>query len=147
MTRPFPSIQRGFTLIEVMVSILIFSIGVIALVGMQSLMISNSIDAENRIQAGYYANSLIGQMWVDRGASDTNLNSYDTEDSGGRPAGHYLDAWIANVQANLPGSTGANAPIVRVTGNRVDITIRWRLPSDSSVHTYSTTAIITGAAL
>lgn len=142
--------QAGFTLIEVMVSILIFSIGVVALVGMQTLMISNSIDAENRIQASYFANQLIGQMWVDRKANptdttDANLNTYDTIDGGSRPTGHYLDAWLNNVQAVMPGATGANAPTVSVTGNRVDITIRWQLPSDSSTHAYSTTAVITSA--
>lgn len=137
--------HQGFTLIEVLVSILIFSVGIVGLVGMQSLMISHSIDAENRIEAGHFANQLIGQMWGDRGANDANLDTYDTVDGGTRPDGHYLVSWITNVQANLPGASGGSAPLVRVTGNQVDITIFWRLPSDSQTHSYSTTAIITQA--
>lgn len=136
---------RGFTLIEVLVSILIFSVGIVGLVGMQSLMISHSIDAENRIQASHFANQLIGQMWGDRGVNDVNMNTYDTVDGGARPNGHYLESWMTNVRANLPGATGANAPLVRVTGNQVDITIFWRLPSATQTHSYATTAIITQA--
>ncbi len=145
MTKPLHTPQTGFTLIEVMVSILIFSIGIVALVGMQSAMISNSIDASNRIQASSLANQLIGQMWVSRGVNDINLNTYDTADGGSRPTGHFLDSWLNNVQVSLPGSSGSNAPIVRVTGSDVSITIRWQLPSDTQVHSYVTTAVITQA--
>jgi len=141
--RKFPTVQKGMSLIEVMVSILIFSVGVIALIGTQSVMVGNSIDAENRIQAAYLANQLIGQMWVDRGANDANLNSYDTADGGGSPVGHFLDTWLARVAAGLPAATGANAPVVSVTGNQVDITIRWQRPSATEMSTYRTSAVIT----
>jgi type IV pilus assembly protein PilV len=130
-----------------MVSILIFSIGVIALIGTQSVMVGNSIDAENRIQAAYLANQLVGQMWVDRGVDDANLNTYDTADGGTRPPGHFLDTWLAQVAASLPGASGANAPTVRVnTGTgQVDITIRWQRPSEGQMNTYGTSAVITGS--
>lgn len=143
--RKHHSAQRGITLIEVMVSILIFSIGVIALIGTQSVMVGNSIDAENRIQAAYLANQLVGQMWVDRGANDANLITYDTA-GGPRPPGHFLDTWLARVAADLPGATGANAPTVTVAGSQVDITIRWQRPSERAemgISTYQTSAVIT----
>jgi type IV pilus assembly protein PilV len=145
MSNPARGHQEGFTLIEVMVSILIFTVGVIGLIGMQSLMISNSMDAESRIQASFFANRLIGQMWVDRGADDTNLATYDTSYGSTRPTTHFLPGWIASVETGLPGASGGNTPTVTVNGNQVDITIRWQLPSDPNPHTYVASAIITRA--
>jgi len=136
--------QGGFTLIEVMVSLLIFTLGVIGLIGMQAMMINNSMDAESRMQASYYANQLIGQMWVDRGNNDTNLVTYDTA-YGTWPTDHYLPNWLTGVAGGLPGASGTNSPTVTVNGNQVDIVIRWQLPNDPNPHTYVARAIITRA--
>lgn len=61
---PMPS-QRGMMLIEVLVSILIFSIGVLALVGLQARMTAAQSDAKYRADASYLANEVVGTMWGD----------------------------------------------------------------------------------
>ena len=136
--------QEGFSLLEVLISVLIFSIGLLALVGMQGLVVGNTMDAEYRVQAGYLTNRLIGQMWVDL----ANLATYDNVDTV-PPDGHFMEAWVADVAAALPGASGANAPTVDFdpegTGvRRVDIIIRWQRPSDNEIRSLTTTSLING---
>ena len=66
------SIQRnqgGVMLLEAMIGILIFSLGVLALVAMQAVSISNVSNARYRSEAAFLANEILSQAWVDRGAS------------------------------------------------------------------------------
>lgn len=135
-------------MLEVLISVLIFSIGLLALIGMQGLVVGNTMDAEYRVQAGYLTNRLIGQMWVDR----ANLGTYDTDFS--PPAGHFMETWTADVAAALPGASGANAPVVDVVGTQVEITIRWQRSGDvnttapgvtaQNVRSLTTTSFING---
>ena len=66
-------LQRGATLLEAMVGILIFSLGILALVGMQALAIKQVNDAKYRADASFFANQIIGEMWVNRGSLNTDF--------------------------------------------------------------------------
>ena len=57
--------QRGVMLIEALIGILIFSIGILALLGMQAVAMSATIDAKYRSEASFLANEVIGVMWAD----------------------------------------------------------------------------------
>ena len=70
--QPTPSHQQGAVLVEAMISILIFSMGVLAIVGLQAAMVQNTTDSKYRADASYIAQQRIGTMWSDPG----NLNSY-----------------------------------------------------------------------
>ena len=130
--------QRGATLLEALIGILIFSIGILALVGMQALAIKHMSDAKYRSDAAFFANEIIGQMWVNRGS----LGSYAYGGSGTPPAA--IDGWVTSIQNGLPGVTAAaNLPIITVVGTTVTVTVRWKLP-DSSVHSHVTMAYING---
>ena len=50
--------QQGFALIEVLVSMLLFSLGVAGLIGMQARALQVSTDAQDRVQAAQLAQSL-----------------------------------------------------------------------------------------
>ena len=54
-------------LLEALVAILIFSIGILAMVAMQAVAIKQTGDANYRTRATLLANRLIGQMWVSSG--------------------------------------------------------------------------------
>lgn len=129
---PVVAAQRGMSLIEVLASLLIFSFGVLGLIGMQARVIGDSMDAEYRVQASYLANRLIGQMWTDR----DNLIGYAD--------GALADAWKDEVGQALPGATGGNAPTVIVSGSQVDITMRWQRAADGEIRSFRTTAYING---
>ncbi len=62
---PLADQQQGVVLIEVLVSILIFSTGVLAIVGLQAAMVKNTSESMFRIDASYVAQQRIGQIWAD----------------------------------------------------------------------------------
>jgi type IV pilus assembly protein PilV len=130
--------QSGVMLLEVLVGILIFSIGIVAMLGMQATAMRATVDAKYRTEASFLANEIIGQMWVDR----INLVSYQTPASCGtdKPC-----AWITRVQALLPNSTGGNAPTIVVSGSQVTVTVRWRRPGETADSNHTTTATINGS--
>ena len=118
--------QAGVMLIEALIGILIFSIGILALIGMQGAAIRNTTDARYRSEASFLANQIIGQMWVDR----ANLTQYQT--AGYTPR----DNWVTNVSATLPGVTGARLPTITVTAdNEVTVVIQWLQPGETQGRT------------
>lgn len=56
--------QAGMTLIEVLVSILIFSFGILGMVGLLARASQFSIDAEDRNRASLLANEIASAMWT-----------------------------------------------------------------------------------
>jgi type IV pilus assembly protein PilV len=131
--------QRGATLLEALIGILIFSIGILALVGMQALAIKHMSDAKYRSDAAFFANEMIGQMWINRGS----LGTYAFAGAGAPPVA--IDSWVASIQNSLPGVTAAaNLPIITVAGTTVTVTIRWQVPGGADVHRHITMAYING---
>jgi type IV pilus assembly protein PilV len=135
---PFPAKQDGVVLIEALLGILIFSIGILALIGMQSVAVKNTIDARYRTEAAYLANSILSQIRLDMGNvvfyDDTNTGTYAPR-----------TAWRNQVEALLPGVKIASAQRVPeidiVAGptfagdsdpaSRVTVTIRWLQPGET----------------
>jgi type IV pilus assembly protein PilV len=131
--------QGGVALLEALVGILIFSVGILALMGLQAQSIRNTVEAKYRNEAAYLANRIVGQMWVDR----TNIAAYDTD--GG--ANLNMIAWRNQVAATLPGivAAGANSPTIDVAANQVTVTVFWRMPgADSAVRQLQVVAQING---
>lgn len=111
-------------LLEGLIAVLIFSLGILAIVGMQAAAIKASSDAKYRSDAGLLANELIGSMWV-KGSTVAALQTGFQSPSGTE----YL-SWLTNVQSALPGTT-ANPPTVAVDSAGIaTITIFWQAPSD-----------------
>jgi type IV pilus assembly protein PilV len=136
--------QKGVMLIEAMIGILIFSIGILALIGMQSVAIKNTTEARYRSEASFLAGQIVGQMWVDR----SNLTLYAA--AGYAPR----DNWVNNVAATLPGINVAGnvlVPTIAVdtTGtpplNEVTVTIRWQQPGETQTRNVRMINRINGA--
>jgi len=119
--------QSGVALLEALVGILIFSIGILALMGLQAQSIRNTVEAKYRNEAAYLANKIIGQMWVDR----ANLAQYDTVAG----ANQNMENWRTEVSNVLPRVVvdGSNSPTIAVLANQVTVTIFWQLPGNDSV--------------
>lgn len=67
--------QRGFTLLELMVSVLVLSIGLIGLAGLQLIGVQNGRDAYNRTQAVMLAYDIIDRMRANlQGVTDGNYH-------------------------------------------------------------------------
>jgi type IV pilus assembly protein PilV len=115
-------------LIEALVAILIFSVGVIAVMGMQAVSIEQVSQAKYRTDASYLANQITGQMWIDQ----THLASYATPGSAGRAS------WDAVVASTLP----SGAATIVVVNSLVTVTVTWQLPNETTGHKYVSVANI-----
>lgn len=131
--------QQGVSLLEALISVLIFSVGILALVALQATSMRAANDAKFRADASYLANQLIGRMWTDR----ANLANYAHNTAGAftcdakvgttvaAPANASLAAWLATVAATLPGATsGAHRVVVGAGTNLVTITMCWQAGND-----------------
>jgi len=141
--------QAGVMLLEALIGILIFSVGILAMVGMQATAFSASADAKNRAEAAAYANDIISRIWmgVDR-TSDasiiTSLGTYvlnssgtDCAFTGGQADGTntILTQWVSDVTNTTTGLLGASASMQQIaldsaTMNRVTVTVCWQTPQD-----------------
>lgn len=111
--------QGGATLLEILVSVLILSLGILALVGLQARSITAAGDAKHRVEATNYADQVVGQMWADR----ANLLNYPTF------AAPAAAAWQLQVANALPGpGAGAIAVTPDPNGNLVTVTVSWTPP-------------------
>jgi type IV pilus assembly protein PilV len=139
-------LQRGATLLEAMVGILIFSLGILALVGMQALAIKQVTDAKYRADASFFANQIIGELWVKR--TDPNFVVNHNYTGTGAPP-NSLENWVVSIEKGLPGVTaGANRPTVTVVGApnnwTVTVTVFWQPPAATTPHNHVTIAYING---
>lgn len=125
-------------LIEALIGILIFMLGILALIGMQAVAMQYTIDAKYRSEASFLTNQIIGVMWVDR----ANLNSYDTSGGSGTT---QLTAWVSQVQELLPNATGANAPSIAIAAQQATVTVMWQRPGDTAVSRHTAVAQINDA--
>lgn len=83
----FPkSAQQGVVLLEALIAILLFSMGVLAIVGLQAAMIKNTADSKYRADAAYIAQQRIGLMWSNPG-NPAGFLEVNTDISALLPAG------------------------------------------------------------
>ena len=137
--------QTGAYLLEALIGILIFSFGILGIVGLQAQAIRFTNDSEYRAEAVYLANSLISQMWTE------NQSSLQTKYRS--PGGsEYLNFKTLKVMPALGGAMTSD-PVVLVddaslppapskTSSVVQVTIYWQLPGDQVQHNYTTTGVI-----
>jgi type IV pilus assembly protein PilV len=122
---------RGMSLVEVMVSAVIFAIGILGLLNTHAVAYSTFSDAKFRVDAALLADRLIGEMWVDR----VNAASYAF--AGGTASYGRLTPWLAEVNQALP---AANA-VVQVVGNAVRVTVSWQ-PANGDRRTHTAVATL-----
>ncbi len=142
--------QAGVMLLEALIAILVFSVGILAIVGMQATAIQDQGEAKYRTQAAFLANRVIAQMWgfigTDPNQVQAKLTPFAYGGSGAPPA--VIADWVSSVQTTLPGAgAGGFPPIITVNANNsVVVTVRWRAARDRSnnaqPHTYQTIAYL-----
>lgn len=127
-------LESGSTLLEALVAILIFSIGILAIVGLQAASMRASADAKYRSTANLFADELIGQMWSSNRAPAAIAASFAGKEGAGGAA--YL-TWVARIEGALPvPDIAAYKPVAEVTQNgglsEIKITVYWLAPGDNS---------------
>jgi len=126
MKRPIhhasPASQQGSVLLEAMIAILIFSMGVLAVVGLQAAMIKSTSDAKYRAEASFIAQQRLGTMW----ANPNNLADYAEN--------------LTDISTLLP--NGTRTVEIPVAG-QIRVTVSWQQPGQDA-HTFIANARIAG---
>ncbi|MEI8324202.1 MAG: hypothetical protein WCH44_02360 [Betaproteobacteria bacterium] len=140
--------QRGMMLIEALMAVLIFLLGIVGMVGVSALAVTSQSDAQYRTDANKFATQILNQIWVSvnrlGSAADmtTSLNSFKHQENGadcnfaaaeGAAATDPAVAlWVAAVRAGGTGLPGADATMqqIVVAGNVVTVTVCWKAPGD-----------------
>ena len=146
-----PAKQRGMMLIEALMAVLIFSLGILGMVGLNALAVSSQSDAQYRTEANRLATLIIGRIWVsvDRSTGTSVAASlvpfnHQTSgtvcnfDSGSASTNPLITDWVAEVLATstgLPGATSAMQQVKIDTDalgqNEVTVTLCWQAPNDA----------------
>ncbi|TXH32937.1 MAG: type IV pilus modification protein PilV [Burkholderiaceae bacterium] len=135
--------QAGVMLLEALVAILIFSVGILGIVKLQATSIQQSSAAEYRTIASMMANDVISQMWVSDKTPATLKTNF--ESAGG---GTAYTQWQSQVIASgLPGvSATQNAPTIAITGGTASsqavVTVFWKAPFEADVRRFTAIAQI-----
>jgi len=121
------SAQEGVMLLEALIAILIFSIGILSIVGLQASMIKSTADAKMRSEASYLAQERIGQMWTADPATLAGFVEANTD-----------------ISAQIPGGLRTTAANPAVAG-QYTITVSWLQPGPNQTrHNYTTFVSIAG---
>ncbi|HEC17811.1 MAG TPA: type IV pilus modification protein PilV [Gammaproteobacteria bacterium] len=127
--------QRGFTLMEVLISMVVLSIGLLGLAGLQVNSLKNNNSSYQRSQANLLANEIIDRIRANRagleagyyddllGTTPTDPGCISTGCTVQQIAQYDAFLWSGELANRLPSGTGT------VTGNGADsvftITVMW----------------------
>lgn len=155
--------QHGVMLIEALIAILIFSLGILGMVAMGSVAIAAQSDSQYRTEAANYANEIVAEMAIQlqQGAYNQALNAFDPNPAlqafahqptsggycsfaGAPSANPAVIDWVNRISGAveakraLPGATNVSQQIAvdQTPGsgfNRVTVTICWKPPSSAAV--------------
>jgi type IV pilus assembly protein PilV len=131
--------ERGFSLLESLIAVLLFSFAVIGAAGLQGSLLGLSQNATFRAEAAFYAEQLVGMASVDVAnaacyAGGSCINAYTADD---------VADWLDQVKTKLPEAT-TYPPLVSFNAATKDfnVTIYWRRPGDDITRNVSVATVI-----
>ncbi len=143
--------QRGMMLLEVLIAILIFAIGVLGMVKMQAVSTANSVNSEDRATAALLANDLVAQLWI---AATGSTQQTVADFVNNNPAYAQWQAQLQSQQPQLrnvvgtliPGAT-SNTGLITITwtrqlGRNVDSSVVITSSDPNATATYSTEVVL-----
>ena len=122
-----PRTQRGFTLIEILVTVVLISVGLLGVAALQLTTLRANQESYARSQAGVLAADILDRMRSNPlafRAGDYDVTWNGIKNTSPR-AGADLTAWQTAINTTLPGSADQAAGQIVRNGRIVTITIRW----------------------
>ena len=136
--------QRGSVLLEALISVLIFSLGILALVSMQTAAARSTIDAKYRADAAFLANQIIGSLWGEvpgnradyvNGADATQAGAGGCQAGGAAARSPEALAWLGQVARLLPEAT-ADRQQITINNDNITVRVCWLDRSDNAGGAY-----------
>lgn len=123
--------QNGFTLLEVLVTLLIVSLGLLGIAGIIANSLKVNQGAYARSQASWMANDIIDRMRANRTTAELSPSPYALADCAAVPtlsaiATDDLQTWCDALAATLPSGTGVGTvTIVAAPTRKVTVVVTW----------------------
>lgn len=119
--------QKGFSLIEVLVTMVIISFGLLGIAGVIVNSMKNNQSSYARTQASVLANDIIDRMRANRTTAETAPYAYNLALGVAVPAGNTvvlndLSQWRAALAAAMPAGTGS---ITMADATQVTVVVEW----------------------
>jgi type IV pilus assembly protein PilV len=139
--------HAGFSMIEVLVSLLVVSFGMLAMVGLQASAIRMATDARDRGAATFLADQLLARLLIsDRAivslASFPHNAAAANCAAGTAPSTNpVVTSWLAEVSRSLPNASASLQKVVvrDAASGDIDVVVCWRRGSDLSEPLHSLT--------
>ena len=122
-------------LLEALIGILIFSIGILALIAMQSVAVSQVRDTQYRTTASMLADRMMGDLVVMRTTTGANASLYSSK----------LSEWQTDVATALPAGTGTiTSATTALSGGlqNIRIVINWQAPNATTVSNHTVVGLL-----
>lgn len=116
--------QRGMTLVEVLVTVVLISVGLLGIAALQLTSLKNNKEAHVRSQATILAGDILDRMRANARGFRAGEYVVDWDDTGtaGTLSGRDLSDWQAEIDRQLPNAAGR---VQRDANNIATIEIRW----------------------
>lgn len=130
--------ERGFTLIEVMIALLIFSVGLLGTAALQARAVQIATQNGDRSRAALLVNEMVAKLWANQSV-DVSVT----------PLSSDYSAWMTSVStasvSGLPSGTGSVVACTGGTANCAVVKVTWQAPSSATaapLNSYTTTVVI-----
>lgn len=138
--------QHGFTMIEVLIALIILSIGLLGVAGVQALAMKSTTNSHIRSQVTLLAESMVENIRANSpgaiGGSYNGVTAQGSDPSCGtgcsaaQIAQRDIFQWFSDLQADVPGFTGAT---INLANGMAEVTVNWTerdLSNDAVAQTY-----------
>lgn len=121
--------QRGFTLVEILVTVVLISVGLLGIAALQLTTLRSNQEAYVISQASVLSGDILDRMRANAAAARNGryLVDYNGTGTASTRAGDDLSVWQQTINNTLPGGAEIAAGRVERTGTNIfTVTIRWQ---------------------
>jgi type IV pilus assembly protein PilV len=124
--------QKGFSLIEVLVTMVIISFGLLGIAGVIVNSMKNNQSSYARTQASVLANDIIDRMRANRTSAEASPSPYTFNNllttatiPGSGVVFNDLTEWSQSLVASMPSASGRGSIAIDATTKMVTVTVQW----------------------
>ncbi|RMG35291.1 MAG: type IV pilus modification protein PilV [Gammaproteobacteria bacterium] len=104
--------QAGITMVEVLVTVLVLSVGLLGLASLQAVALRNNISGYERSQATVMAMDILDKMRLNRTAAragnyDVDFDKVPADYTGSGEIDLHLNEWLTSLENTLPSGDGS----------------------------------------
>jgi type IV pilus assembly protein PilV len=121
-----PRLQRGFSMLEVLISILLLAVGAIGAAGMQLAALKDSGSAESRYRAASIASGMVDTLRANRNLAINGSIVFESDLAAGNCVGTEtapIKKFLNQIDCELPGGRGS--VVINPATDRAIVTVQW----------------------